>query len=145
MAQDLEDRKWNFEANELPYKKQLYAKALRLTRSPVDADDLVQDTYLRAFRFYHRFQEGSNLRAWLSTIMKNTFINMYRRSRREPVTVEVSDLQDTLKQVSTAGATVPTDPEIEILAGEVDRGVPLGLYSGFIRLPVLLQRGKPFQ
>lgn len=72
-----------FEREAMPHLDALYGAALRLTRSPSDAEDLVQDTLLRAYRFWHRFEAGTNLKAWLLRIQTNTFINRYRRSVRE--------------------------------------------------------------
>ena len=72
-----------FERDARPYLDTLYATALRLTRSPADAEDLVQDTLVRAYRFYDRFEPGTNFKAWLLRIQKNTFVNRYRRSVRE--------------------------------------------------------------
>ncbi len=66
----------------------LYGAAMRLTRNPPDAEDLVQETYLKAFRFSNQFQRGTNLKAWLHTILHNTFLNMKRQSGRDPVTVD---------------------------------------------------------
>src|SRR5690606_8213818 len=72
-----------FEKEALSYLDPLYGTALRLTRSPSDAEDLVQDTYVKAYRFYDRFEAGTNLKAWLFKILTNTFINRYRRRVRE--------------------------------------------------------------
>lgn len=69
----------------------LYSAALRMTRSPSDAEDLVQETYLRAYRGFGSFEQGSNLKAWLYKILTNTFINIYRARKRRP---EVSDIED---------------------------------------------------
>lgn len=66
----------------------LYGAAMRLTRNPVDAEDLVQETYVKAFRFSGRFEHGTNLKAWLHTILHNTFLNMRRRVGRNPVAVD---------------------------------------------------------
>jgi RNA polymerase sigma-70 factor (ECF subfamily) len=72
-----------FEAEALVHLDGLYAHALRLTRSPADAQDLVQDTFVRALRFYDRFERGSNLKAWLLRIQYNGFVNKYRRNQKE--------------------------------------------------------------
>jgi RNA polymerase sigma-70 factor (ECF subfamily) len=72
-----------FEQVALPYLDELYAAGLRYTRNPQAAEDLVQDTYLKAFQAFHRFQQGTNCRAWLFKILTNTFINGYRRKKRE--------------------------------------------------------------
>lgn len=83
-----------FERDVLPLLPNLYGAALRMTRNPQDAEDLVQETYLRAYRGFEGFREGTNLRAWMYRILTNTFINSYRKKQREPVTVSVSD-EDT--------------------------------------------------
>ena len=68
----------------LPLLPNLYGAALRMTRNPQDAEDLVQETYLRAYRGFGGFKEGTNLRAWVYRILTNTFINSYRKKQREP-------------------------------------------------------------
>ena len=85
---------WDFTSTELPFRDQLYKTALRLTRSPHEADDLLQETYLKAFRAYEQFEEGSNLKAWLFKIMKNSFINRYRKIKRQPQQLELSEYLD---------------------------------------------------
>src|SRR5213594_2534117 len=77
-----------FEREALSYVDSLFGTALRLTRRPADADDLVQDTYLKAFRSASQFQRGTNLKAWLFTILHNTFRNMRRHDGRNPVDVD---------------------------------------------------------
>jgi len=72
----------------------LYTAALRMTRNRADAEDLVQETYLRAYRAYESFTEGTNLKAWLYKILTNTFINQYRSRRRRPEEAEVEDVED---------------------------------------------------
>jgi RNA polymerase sigma-70 factor, ECF subfamily len=72
----------------------LYTAALRMTRNPADAEDLVQETYLKAFRAFHTFEEGTNLRAWLYRILTNTFINSYRSKKRRPEQVDVDEVED---------------------------------------------------
>ena len=84
-----------FERDVLPLLPSLYGAAMRLTRNPADAEDLIQDTYLRAFRGFAGFKEGTNLKAWLYRILTNSFINTYRKRQREPQTVEgPDDLED---------------------------------------------------
>jgi RNA polymerase sigma-70 factor (ECF subfamily) len=77
------DRAGDFRRESLSHLDALYSFALSLTRNPPDAEDLVQETYLRAFRFAHRFQPGTHLRAWLFQILRNTFLTFYRRAARE--------------------------------------------------------------
>jgi len=73
-----------FERDALPYLDQIYAGALRMTRNPSDAQDLVQETFIKAYRAFGQFQEGTNLKAWLYRILTNTYINIYRKAQREP-------------------------------------------------------------
>jgi RNA polymerase sigma-70 factor, ECF subfamily len=72
----------------------LYSAALRMTRNPADAEDLVQETYLKAYRAFSSFQEGTNLRAWLYRILTNTYINSYRAAKRRPEVSDVEDVED---------------------------------------------------
>src|SRR4249919_788139 len=77
----------------MPYMSALYAAALRMTRNPTDAEDLVQETYLRAYRGFGGFREGTNLKAWLYKILTNTFINTYRAKKRRPDEVDLDDTE----------------------------------------------------
>ena len=91
-----DERRARFERDALPFLDQLYAAALRMTRNPADAEDLVQETFLKAYAAFHQFEEGTNLKAWLYRILTNTYINSYRRRQRQPVqapTEEISDWQ----------------------------------------------------
>ncbi|MEQ8719515.1 MAG: sigma-70 family RNA polymerase sigma factor [Acidimicrobiales bacterium] len=83
-----------FAAQATPFTDQLYSTALRMTRNPSDAEDLVQETFLRGYRGFERFEEGTNLRAWLFRILTNTFINTYRRKQRRPDETDLADLPD---------------------------------------------------
>src|SRR3954463_3472795 len=73
-----------FERDALPYLDQLYPAALRMTRNPADAEDLVQETFVKAYSAFHQFAEGTNLKAWLYRILTNTYINSYRKRQRQP-------------------------------------------------------------
>jgi len=84
-AEQLPDRDARFERDVIPYMGQLYPAALRMTRNPSDAEDLVQETVAKAYAAFHQFKPGTNLRAWLQRILSNTFINGYRKKRREPI------------------------------------------------------------
>ena len=83
-----------FEAQALQYLDPLYGAALRMTRNPADAQDLVQETFAKAFAAFARFEQGTNLKAWLYRILTNTFINDYRKRQHQPHTQAVEDLED---------------------------------------------------
>jgi RNA polymerase sigma-70 factor, ECF subfamily len=83
-----------FAEQAMEYMGSLYSAALRMTRNPSDAEDLVQETYLKAYRAFGSFQEGTNLKAWLYRILTNTFINSYRARRRRPEQTELDDVED---------------------------------------------------
>jgi RNA polymerase sigma-70 factor (ECF subfamily) len=83
-----------FAAEAMQHAPQLYSAALRMTRNPADAEDLVQETFLKAYRGFASFQEGTNLRAWLFRILTNTFINTYRSKQRRPVETDLDDVED---------------------------------------------------
>jgi RNA polymerase sigma-70 factor (ECF subfamily) len=83
-----------FSEQAMPHMGSLYTAALRMTRNPADAEDLVQDTYLKAYRGFGGFQEGTNLKAWLYKILTNTFINNYRAKKRRPEESDVEDVED---------------------------------------------------
>ncbi|HSI93000.1 MAG TPA: sigma-70 family RNA polymerase sigma factor [Jiangellaceae bacterium] len=89
-----EERTERFERDALPYIDQLYSAALRMTRNAADAEDLVQETFAKAFGSFHQFQEGTNLKAWLYRILTNTFINSYRKRQREPKQSAAEDVED---------------------------------------------------
>ena len=84
----------DFERDVVPFLGQLYPAALRMTRNPSDAEDLVQETSYKAYAAYHQFRPGTNLKAWLHRILANTFINGYRKRRREPRQAAGGELQD---------------------------------------------------
>ena len=83
-----------FQEQALPFMDQLYAAAMRMTRNPSDASDLVQETFVKAFQAFAQFQQGTNLKAWLYRIQTNTFINNYRKSQRTPYQNTIDDLED---------------------------------------------------
>ncbi len=101
------DKKKKFEKEAMIYLDSLYNLSLNLTRNPNDAKDLVQETYYKAYKFYYQFQEGTSLKAWLFKILKNTFINLYRKKVKEPEKVDyekvepfISLLQDNNSDVT---------------------------------------------
>lgn len=83
-----------FEEQALPFMNQLYAAAMRMTRNPADAADLVQETFVKAFQAFGQFQQGTNLKAWLYRIQTNTFINIYRKNQRNPYQGTIDELED---------------------------------------------------
>ena len=78
----------------MPFMNQLFATAMRMTRNRSDAEDLVQETFLKAYRAYERFEAGTNLRAWLFRIMTNNYINTYRKKQRRPTETDLEDVKD---------------------------------------------------
>jgi RNA polymerase sigma-70 factor (ECF subfamily) len=84
----------NFADDAMQYTKQLYAAAMRMTRNPADAEDLVQETFLKAYRAYDSFTAGTNLKAWLYRILTNTYINKYRKASRRPDEVDLGNVED---------------------------------------------------
>jgi RNA polymerase sigma-70 factor (ECF subfamily) len=117
---------WNFKSGELPYADALYGSALRLTRNRQDAEDLLQETFLRAYAHYDGFTEGTNLKAWLFRILKNAFINGYRRTKAGPREVDLGAGGD--EALDVARSKVPeagpgATPEDGLLAATLDQGV----------------------
>ncbi len=132
-----------FEAEALRHLDALYRTALRMTRSEADAEDLVQETYIRAFRFREQFTLGTNMKAWLFRILTNTFINTYRRKAAQP---EVTDLEGVdefslyRRMADDRAASSSPDPETELLNSVVDTEVTdaLGELPEKFRATVLL-------
>ncbi|MEO8095266.1 MAG: sigma-70 family RNA polymerase sigma factor [Pseudolysinimonas sp.] len=83
-----------FEEQAIPFMDQLYAAAMRMTRNPADAGDLVQETYAKAYAAFAQFEQGTNLKAWLYRILTNTFINSYRKNQRQPYQNAIDELED---------------------------------------------------
>ena len=115
-----------FETEALSYLDALYRTALRMTRSEADAEDLVQETYIRALRFRDQFTPGTNLKAWLFRILTNTFINSYRKRARAPETTELDDVDEFSlyrRMAADRPASSSSDPEREFLDGIVSSEV----------------------
>ena len=89
-----EERHARFESEALAYIDQLYAAALRMTRNPADAEDVVQETYAKAYASFHQFTPGTNLKAWLYRILTNTYINSYRKKQRQPQIADGENIED---------------------------------------------------
>jgi RNA polymerase sigma-70 factor (ECF subfamily) len=132
-----------FEDDAMQFAQQLYSAAMRMTRNPADAEDLVQETFLKAYRAYHTFTEGTNLKAWLYRILTNTYINRYRKLSRRPKEVDLGEVEDLYlyRKVSTAGTREASrSAEEEVLSGFVDSDVKQAIEAlpENFRLPVLL-------
>jgi len=127
----LEQRSARFERTALPFLDQLYSAALRMTRNPSDAEDLVQETFVKAFAAFHQFEEGTNLKAWLYRILTNTFINSYRKKQREPQQAGVGeDIEDwQLAQAEAHTSTGLRSAEMEALDHLPDSDVKEALQS----------------
>ncbi len=127
---DMSQKGWDFEAATMPFVDPLFNTAFRLTRNAQDAEDLVQETYLKAYRHYDKFQEGTNLKAWLFKIMKNSFINNYRKKQRVPPQSDFADLEGSLEsRVIEDAVSRIKDPEEEFLESIVDEQVQTALDS----------------
>ncbi|PAT12921.1 sigma-70 family RNA polymerase sigma factor [Corynebacterium gottingense] len=110
------DLKSRFTDEAMPLLDQLYGGALRMTRNPQDAEDLVQETYLKAYNAFDRFKPGTNLKAWLYRIMTNTYINTYRKKQRRPLVTSADDVTDNqLYTSSSHESTGLESAEVEAL------------------------------
>jgi RNA polymerase sigma-70 factor, ECF subfamily len=119
---------WDFEAAAMPFVDALYNTAYRMTRNPEDAEDLVQETYLKAYRYYDKFEEGTNFKAWLFKIMKNTFINNYRKRQQSPAFSDFADIEESFEsQVNEDSVRQIKNPEEELLENVLDQDVQLAL------------------
>ncbi len=118
-----------FEALALPYLDSLYNTALRLTRNAQDAEDLVQETYFKAYRNFDQFQPGTNLKAWLFRILKNSFINEYRKRQSEPSQGDFAEIEQGYEGAIDGSRWTgsPTTPEEEALASALDEDVQKAL------------------
>jgi RNA polymerase sigma-70 factor, ECF subfamily len=132
-----------FEQDAMQYARQLYSAAMRMTRNPSDAEDLVQETFLKAYRAYHTFEEGTNLKAWLYRILTNTYINKYRKDSRRPSEVDLGSVEDLYlyRNIgSEESAEAARTTEDRVLDGLVEADIKKAvedLPENF-RLPVLL-------
>ena len=133
----------DFERDAMQYTRQLYSAAMRMTRNPSDAEDLVQETFLKAYRAYHTFEEGTNLKAWLYRILTNTYINKYRKESRRPSEVDLGAVEDLYlyRNIgSEESAEAARTTEERVLDGLVESDIKKAvedLPENF-RLPVLL-------
>ena len=129
MSSDNDHKKgWDFEAAALPFLDALYNTAYRMTRNAEDAEDLVQEAYLKAYKYYDKFEEGTNFKAWLFKIMKNTFINNYRKRQQVPPQSDFADIEDSFEsQVSEEAGQKIKNPEEELLEDVLDEDVQRSL------------------
>ena len=119
-----------FEEQALPFLDQLYAAAMRMTRNPSDAQDLVQETFVKAFAAFAQYEQGTNLKAWLYRILTNTFINLYRKKQREPYQGTIDELEDwQLGGAESTTATSGRSAEAEAIDHLPDSAVKDALQS----------------
>ncbi|MDH3252952.1 MAG: sigma-70 family RNA polymerase sigma factor [Ignavibacteria bacterium] len=153
-----------FEREALPHMDLLYNYALRTTNNTADADDLVQDTYLKAYRFWDKYEKGTNIRAWLFRIMKNSYINRYRKEVKEPGKVdydEVKDFYNTIRDdsvdsndlqesvfgnlldddVANAIAELPEDFRTVVILCDIE-GLPYEEIAQFVECPLGTVRSR---
>ena len=112
----------------MPFVDALYNTAYRMTRNAQDAEDLVQETYLKAYRYYDKFEEGTNFKAWLFKILKNTFINNYRKMQQAPPQSDFAEIEDAFEsQLSEEVTRQMKSPEDEVLEDVLDEDVQRAL------------------
>jgi RNA polymerase sigma-70 factor, ECF subfamily len=126
---DRDELEARFEAEALPLLNGLYSAAYRLTRNAADAEDLVQETFLRTFRGFHQFRPGTNLKAWVYRILTNTFINSYRKKQREPQTVSDEQIEDWYLYSKMAGQGFEPSAETSLIESLPDEDVQQALSS----------------
>ena len=125
----------------MPFVDALYNTAYRMTRNAEDAEDLVQESYLKAYRYYDKFEEGTNFKAWLFKILKNTFINNYRKKQQVPPQSDFAEIEDSFEsQLSEEVTRQMRSPEEELLENVLDQDVQQALdtLSPDYRMAVIL-------
>ncbi|MEO7793552.1 MAG: sigma-70 family RNA polymerase sigma factor [Thermoanaerobaculia bacterium] len=135
------DSRAAFESAAMPFLDSLYNTAYRMSRNAEDAEDLVQETFLKGYRSYAQFTPGTNLKAWLFKILKNTFINEYRRKQAAPKSSDFAEIEDAFEsQLAPEAAGQMKNPEEEALANAFDEDVQraLDLLPADYRMAVLL-------
>ncbi|HXI04612.1 MAG TPA: sigma-70 family RNA polymerase sigma factor [Candidatus Saccharimonadales bacterium] len=132
MERTRRDRRAEFEETAIPHVHALYGIALKMTRRREEAEDLVQETLLRAFRFFHRYEAGTNIKAWLIRIMRNLFINRYRKRQREPEPVDTGGAEEVLESLMESASpqhSSGASPEEILASGSVDEEIERALAS----------------
>ncbi len=132
-----------FADDAMPLMDGLYSAAMRMTRNAADAEDLVQETYLKAYRAYDRFEAGTNLKAWMYRILTNSYINAYRKKQRRPDESDIDDVEDLYlyRRIGGAESAVlgrSAEDELMDLFGEDEVKVALEDLPEHYRLPILL-------
>jgi RNA polymerase sigma-70 factor (ECF subfamily) len=124
----------------MQYAPQLYSAALRMTRNSADAEDLVQETYLKAYRSFGSFETGTNLRAWLFRILTNTFINTYRAKQRRPIESDLGEIEDLYmyRRLPSLGTTRSAEDQLFDLFTDDEVKEALESLPENFRMPVLL-------
>jgi RNA polymerase sigma-70 factor (ECF subfamily) len=119
-AEALAERQRRFEEEALPFLDGMFGAAMRLTRNPADAEDLLQETFLRAFAAYDSFEPGTNLKAWLYRILMNTYISSYRKQKRSPQTVSSDEVEDfsLYRQIIDDGGRTPEAQVLDSIPDE---------------------------
>ena len=115
----IRERHRDFEREAMPHVTALYNFALRMTSDPDDANDLLQETYMKAYRFWDKFEPGTNCKAWLFRIMKNSYINIYRKESKEPDKVDYEDIQNFYNTIRSE-YTDPNDMEAKLYRNLLD-------------------------
>ena len=133
----------DFEKDAMEFAPQLYSAALRMTRNAADAEDVVQETFLKAYRAYHTFEAGTNLKAWLYRILTNTYINRYRKQVRRPNEVDFGEVEDLYlykRMGSVESGRAARSAEDQVLESFVDADVKAAVEElpEHFRMPVLL-------
>ena len=129
LMESKQERAARFERDALPFIDQLYGAALRLTKDPHDAQDLVQDTYTKAFASFHQYEDGTNLRAWLYRVLNTTFINNYRKSQRQPLISDGEVEEWQLAEAASHTSHLGRSAEMEALDNMTDSEIKSALQA----------------
>ncbi len=129
LMESKQERAVRFERDALPFIDQLYGAALRLTKDPHDAQDLVQDTYTKAFASFHQYEDGTNLRAWLYRVLNTTFINNYRKSQRQPLISDGEVEEWQLAEAASHTSHLGRSAEMEALDNMPDSEIKSALQA----------------
>ncbi len=149
-AETESERKARFERDALPFLDQLFGAAMRMTRNPADAEDLVQETFVKAYSAFHQYRDGTNLKAWLFRILTNTYINHYRKRQRQPQQYSTGEFEDWQMAKADINPTEGLRPaDVEALSRLTDADVidAMGNLPEDFRLAVYLAdvEGFPYK